>query len=250
MPSSTTTKNSLGREIIFEEKSHSYYIDDPNGRIDFTSVTTFINKFFPKFDAEKIAPFVAKKRGISAAEVLSEWNQKGLQACTFGTRVHECCEDIINGRELRNSPENEQEKIAFLNAVIAAKTIQKKFNIISAEKTIFDEKLKLSGTIDLLATPKQKDNVFYIIDWKTNKEIRSESKYKKFAFEPISDLPDCEMSHYGLQLTTYGHILKSGFYIPEDAIVRYLIVHITVNGNDYIPVSGYEKYVDAILGTL
>ena len=251
MPSSSTSVNKLGRKIVFEEDTHKYYIDDSSrGRIHFTSVTTFIGNFFPKFDADRIAPFVAKKRGITVQEVLDEWDRNRQESCDFGTRVHACCEDTINGRELRYIPTNEKEERTYANAVRAANTIIEQFDIIGAEQLIFDEKLKLSGTIDLLAKSKTAENTYCIIDWKTNKEIRSFSKYNEFAFKPIQDLPDCEKSHYGLQLTLYGHILKSGLYIPDDAKLLYLLVHVTPDGNNYIPIVGYEKYVDLMLGTI
>lgn len=250
MPSSSTAKNTVGREITFEENSHSYYIDDPRGRIKFTSVTTFIGNFFPKFDAERIAPFVARKRGITTQEVLDEWERNKQESCDFGTRVHACCEDTINGRDLRYSPTNEKEKLTFANAIRAANTVIDQFDIVGAEKLIFDEKLRLSGTIDLLAKSRALPNTYIIIDWKTNKEIRRFSKYNEFAFKPIQDLSDCEMSHYGLQLTLYGHILKSGLYIPQDANLQYLLVHVTTERNNYIPIVGYEKYVDLMLETI
>lgn len=250
MPSSSTATNKSGRQIVFEEDSHSYYIDDPKGRVKFTSVTTFIGSFFPKFDAEKVAPFTAKKRGISVQEVLDEWEENGRQSRDFGTRVHACCEDTVNFRELRYKPENQREVVTFANAVKAANTVLQQFDIVGAEKLIFDEKLKLSGTIDLLARSKNSNKRYYIIDWKTNKQIRATSKYNEFAFAPIAELPDCEMSHYGLQLTLYGHILKSGGYIPIDSKLFYLLVHVTENGNTYIPVNGYEKYVKRMLETI
>lgn len=250
MPSSSVATNKSGRQIVFEEDSHSYYIDDPNGRIKFTSVTTFISKFFPKFDADKIAPFVARKRGISVQAVLDEWEQNGKESRDFGTRVHACCEDTVNAKELRYNPTNEKEIRTYANAVKAANTILDQFDVIGAEQLIFDEQLKLSGTIDLFAKSKIAPNTYYIIDWKTNKAINSFSKYNTFAFKPIAELQDCEMSHYGLQLTLYGHILKSGGYIPKDAKIYYLLVHVTEDGNKYIPIAGYEKYVDRILETI
>ena len=45
-------------------------------------------------------------------------------------------------------------------------------------------------------------------------------------------------------------ILKSGLYIPDDAKLLYLLVHVTPDGNNYIPIVGYEKYVNLMLGTI
>ena len=225
MPSSTKSKNKFGREIIFEENTHSYYIDDPNGRIDFTSVTTFISKFFPKFDAEKIAPFTAKKLGLTTKEVLDKWEKNAKDARDFGTMVHACCEDTLLNRKFRFVQTTEKEKRTCENAVKAATIVKRAFDIVGIEKLVFDEQLKLSGTIDLLVKSKTSDLDYCIIDWKTNKEITTFSKYHEYAFPPISKLQDCDLSHYGLQLTTYGHILKSGGYVPM-AISGYLQLEI------------------------
>lgn len=247
MPSSTTSTNRFGREIVFEENTHKYYIDDPNKRIDFTSVTTFIGNYFPKFDAEKIAPFTAKKRGISVQEVLDEWEKTRNDACEFGTRVHACCEDTLLNRELRYAPSSPKEELVFPNAIKAANDIKEKYDIVGVEKLVFDEPLRLSGTIDCLVKSKENEFEYCIVDWKTNKKIDDKAKYGKHAFAPIAELPDCEMSHYGLQLTLYGHILKSGGYIPMNAKLKYLLVHITEGSATYIPVMNYEKYVQNLL---
>ena len=247
MPSSNSAKNSKGIEIFFEEKAHKYYSLIRGKEVVYTSVTTYVGKFFKPFAAEAVARQIAEKRGTTPEALLKEWKENSEAACRYGTRVHECCEDTLKGRELRCKPENDKEELAFANAVKIANQVKEHYEVIGIEKLIFDENLKLAGTIDLLLKSKKLPNTYIICDWKTNKEINDQSKYKEHALYPIESLDDCETTHYGLQLGLYGHILKSGGYIPEDATVKTMIVHITPLKNNIITLNGYEPYVDRIL---
>lgn len=56
----------LTNRYLFDEKSHTYYY---NGEKVNTSVTTFISKYWPKFELEKISYNYAVKNGLSQAEV-------------------------------------------------------------------------------------------------------------------------------------------------------------------------------------
>lgn len=247
MPSSNTATNPKGTEIVFEEKSHKYYSMIRGKEVVYTSVTTYVGKFFKPFAAEETAKRIAEKRGTTPEALLKEWAENSAAACRYGTRVHECCEDTLKNRELRCKPENDKETLAFANAVKIANQIRDSFDVIGIEKLIFDEELKLAGTIDLLLKSKKQPNTYVICDWKTNKEINDQSKYNEHALYPIESLDDCETTHYGLQLGLYAHILKSGGYIPSDAEVKTMIVHITPIKNNIITLNGYEPFVERIL---
>ena len=71
----------------------------------------------------------------------AKWSAKGRESCRLGTRMHECCEDIELGRELRNKAENEIEQMRFNNAIKMAKAFRQKLDIIGVEKLVFDDRL-------------------------------------------------------------------------------------------------------------
>jgi hypothetical protein len=55
----------------------------------------------------------------------------------------------------------------------------------------------------------------HIEDYKTNKILRTEGyDDKDMMLPPISHLPNCEMIHYGLQLSIYQYILEYFGYRP------------------------------------
>jgi ATP-dependent exoDNAse (exonuclease V) beta subunit len=225
MPSTSEAINPHNVKIEFYEDTHTYKSIVDGKEIDYISVSTLAGKYFPKFESEKIAGFTAKKRGISTQEVLDEWSKAGKDACIYGTRIHETCEDTILNRPLRNTANTDKEKIVFPFAINIANKFKKELDIIGVEYLVFNEKLKIAGTIDLLAKSKT-DNTYYIIDWKTNKSIDVENKYGNKGLYPIQDLDDTNYVHYALQLGLYEYILKSTGYINTDAVVKKVLIHL------------------------
>lgn len=107
-----------------------------------------------------------------------------------------------------------------------ATSFKQKIDILGVEKIVFDETLKIAGTIDLFAKSR-KDGSYLIIDHKTNKKIETYNTFKKFAYAPIEHVPDTSFGHYSLQLNLYQFILKYAGYIPKNAKVRMFLNHIT-----------------------
>ena len=111
--------------------------------------------------------------------------------------MHECCEDIELGRELRNKAENEIEQMRFNNAIKMAKAFRQKLDIIGVEKLVFDDRLQIAGTIDLLGKSRKNGN-YLVLDWKSNASIEQDNKYNKFGLDPIRHIPDTAFYHYSL----------------------------------------------------
>ena len=122
MPATSKSINPRGIQITFTEADHSY-VTILNGKtINYTSVTSIVGKYFPPFDPTgAITERCAKKEGISVEEMKERWAAKGRESCRLGTRMHEVCEDIELGRELRNTAENPIEQKRLDNAIAIAK---------------------------------------------------------------------------------------------------------------------------------
>ena len=76
-----------------------------------------------------------------------------------------------------------------------------------AEWMIFDEDVKIAGSIDFVS--ENKDGTLTIYDWKRCKEIKKTNSFGDFAItECIAHLPDTNYWHYALQLNTYKTILE------------------------------------------
>ena len=242
MPSTSKATNPHGIEVTFDEKSHIYSSIINGKEIKYSSGTGFVHSFFPEFDVDRIAPLSAKKEGCTVEEIKAKWKQAGLEAVTFGTRVHEVCEDILLDRQIRNTPLSEKEEETFNKAGEMTRRIKDRLEILGVEKIVFNEELQLAGTIDLFAKSK-KDGTYWILDHKTNKTIDTANAYNEKALRPIEKLDNCNFNIYALQLNLYEFLLRWTGYVPPDAEFRRAILHHTMLQSRFIELPDYQNYI-------
>jgi len=199
--------------IQFEEKGHIYTI---NGKRGYTSVTTWIKQFFKKFDADKIINNMMKSPtwntskyyGMSKEEIKSLWNNNGDNAAKLGTDMHKMFEDYYNGVNVNGSG---------IEFEYFQNFIKDNANLVPfrSEWLVYDEDLKLSGSVDMLFM--NEDGTLSIYDWKRCKSLEKFVAYNQFALEPISHIPDTNFWHYSIQLNTYKLIIerKYGYKIKD-----------------------------------
>lgn len=232
--------DNFGNKIIFYEEPHKYFI---NNRIECTSVTTLIHKFFPEFETDRIASEYAKKRGLDPEQVKKEWQDNCDEACRFGTQVHLFAEQKVVGGTLPN-PANEKENTYFKVADNTIKYLLQFYNVVEAEKIIFCKDLALSGMIDLVLQDKQNNDIV-LADWKTNKAIKQYNRFQK-GLGRLEHLQDCNYNHYCLQLNIYRQLLYLGYY-PRNVNIRMGIVHFTINGPVFYKIPVMNKEAQYIL---
>ena len=227
-----------GRIIIFDEKTHRYYMEDEPDK-SLISVTSFVRGFFPKFDAKKVSVNYARKHNLNATDLRDEWKEKGLTSSSFGKRCHELANRIINRKRGLN-PIDKKEKVYFKGIKKALKDLYTRgYNVIGSEVIIASPKFGIAGTVDLLVIGNSL--TIDIIDWKTNIEIK---KYNEFstALEPISHLDNCNFNLYSLQLNLYEFILREENYYPW-ADYDKLIFHVIGRDVDYIHVGDMRNEI-------
>ena len=222
--------------LKFFEKSHKY----KKGNKEFKSVTTFIGEMFEPFDrkgiAKKLSKFqVYKKKGLGQRKIVKQWKE----AADHGTRVHKAIENYINNEPIpKTLLPDDRSKLARAREYIH----HNDFKEIIAEVVVCSEKYLLAGTIDALII---KDGKLYIIDWKTNKEIKTKAyKGRKGIHPRTKDLDDCHLVKYSLQLSLYAYILEVeyGFHIE-----KMYITHLLKDKYVEIEAIDYRKLMEEIL---
>ncbi len=202
--------NNLKNDNIYLNKKEHIYTLRSNPSIQFTSVTTFVDKFFEKFDSKKIAKKLVethpKYSNLTIEELIKEWKD----AADHGTFVHEEIESWINDEKI---PSENKSKygIRWLHQY------KKKSNLeIFPEIIIYSEELKISGTVDILALNKYSGK-YDIIDWKTSKKINKRSFNRKMGIKASTyNIMDCNFSHYSLQLSMYRYLLERYYGLEVD----------------------------------
>lgn len=233
------TRNCHDRDqyIQFFEEDHKYVItNDPENK--YTSVTTWNHSHFPVFNANLIIKNMMKGKnwkeghkywGLSAEEIKKQWSNNSSAVSGAGTDLHFEIECFMN-----NPCAEEYKHIDLYNAYLqnSTETLEWEYfiNFIKdhpelkpyrTEWTIYDEDLKISGSIDMVY--ENPDGTLSIYDWKRSKEITRINNFNKFAINKlICHMPDSNFWHYALQLNTYKRILerKYGKIITDLYLVR------------------------------
>ena len=230
--------------IVFEEEGHKYTIlTDLNNK--YTSTTTWCHSHFPKFNADAVITGMMRGKnwkeghkywGMTREEIKAQWSNNGASVSQSGTDLHyriECFmnntipenpdlpfahlkpdpPNVLTHRELLEEPNatyNEasevQEWVYFINFV-RDHPDKKPYR---TEWTIYDEDIKISGSIDMVY--ENEDGTLSIYDWKRCKQITKVNTYNKFAItREICEMPDSNFWHYSLQLNTYKEILEKKY---------------------------------------
>ena len=193
--------------ISFQENGHIYTI---NGQRNFKSVTTWVKGYFSKFNADVIINKMMnspkwqqnKYYGKTKFEIKAEWNSNGDTAAKLGTEMHKMFENYYNG-----IPVNESSiEYSYFQKFVSDFPTLKPFR---SEWMIYDEQLKLAGSIDMIFI--NDDGTLSIYDWKRCKSLDKTTSYKQYAYEPITHIPDTNFWQYSLQLNTYKLILERNY---------------------------------------
>lgn len=201
--------------VIFKAQNHKYESLDPNERIEWLSVTSFVALFKKKFDpvAQSLKSSKNKKSkwyGMKPEDIQAAWAQEGERAVNAGTFYHDQREsDLIEIDTLdRHGVSVPIIKPIFLDGVKHA-PVQKLSNGIYPEHFIYLKSAGICGQSDRVEVIK---DIIDIVDYKTNKEIKK-SGYKNWEgitekmLGPCAHLDDCNFNHYALQLSAYMYMM-------------------------------------------
>lgn len=219
--------------IIFTPENHSYKsIDDDN--IEWISVTKLISYFKNPFDADAVAKKVSKNKkskwfGIEPKLIKEIWNNESKRATTLGTFYHDQREaDLCSFASI----ERDGVTVPVFKPLESDKGTkiapsQKLEPGVYPEHMVYLRSKGICGQSDLVEVVNGKVN---IIDYKTNKEIKTKSYVnweglsEKMSL-PVTNLDDCNFNHYALQLSIYMYIILK--HNPKLKPGKIFIHHIT-----------------------
>lgn len=245
-------------DIIFKEKEHEYIVRGKK----YDSVTTFIGTLFEKFDSDKIIADILENEkmknpkyeyyNMSKKEILKKWSE----STQLGTRLHADIENFYNLISKKNESNkldftidnNSVEWTYFMNFYNDHKNHLEPYR---TELRIYSEKVKISGTIDMLFLKKIEDGKIYvdIYDWKRSKNIYMGPSKTKSKEKLISNMNDNNYEHYSLQLNLYKYILESEYnFVVEE---MHLVVFHPYNDNyQKIEVRNLQKEIIGLMAKL
>lgn len=234
--------------ISFDEGPHIYTItrerlNPENGEKEkyydsgFTSVTTWCHSHFPHFDADKIidkmmrSPKWPKNKyyGKTKEEIKAEWDANRDEAARAGTKMHYDIECFYNNV----IPENDSIEYTYFQNFEEERTkvggFGEKWKPFRTEWTVYDEELRLSGSIDMIY--EDENGVLKIYDWKRSKEIKKTNPWENATTECINHFPSSNFWQYCLQLNTYKSIIERNYGKKVDELCLVCLHPDNKNGN-------------------
>lgn len=237
--------------ITFTAENHKYQSTDPNEKIDWLSVTSFVGKFKQKFDpiAQSIKSSKNKKSkwyGIDPEVIRQKWDDETNRAINAGSKYHDQREkDLIEIGTIQRSGVNIPIFPPIYNGAIKESPSQKLVEGIYPEHMVYLKSAGLCGQADRIEVVQNLVNVY---DYKTNKEIKK-AGYKKWdgsvekMLDPIGHLDDCNFNHYSLQLSTYMYIIlkHNPIYKPGKMCLQHVIFEIEKEDKFGYPIYKLDK---------
>jgi hypothetical protein len=139
--------------------------------------------------------------GKSATEIKNDWET----ARKNGTLLHHAIELGLNDGYATVHESIESEFDFFISWMNEKEDLG--WEPYRTEWRIFDEELKVAGTLDALFV--DSEGKFHLCDWKRCKAIHKNAyKNLRSAVEGFTHLIDCNFNHYAIQLNIYKFILE------------------------------------------
>ena len=199
--------------IEFDAGPHKYTCA---GEANYTSVTKWNHSHFKQFDADAIiTKMMANERtwkksqyyGKTREEIKAEWDENRDEAAQLGTDMHYGIECYYRGE----TPPLGNSSTTLSSHFMAFLEHHPHLIPYRAEWMIFDEDIRLAGSIDMLYEDDGENEVM-IYDWKRCKDIKKMNSFGDFALtDCIAHFPDTNFWHYALQLNTYKAILEAKY---------------------------------------
>ena len=228
--------------IQFYPQEHIYLY---NGQEQFIPVSSVISCFFKPFDSYYWSKYKANQRNVSQGQVLEEWDAKGACSRNVGTFMHMQIENYYEGLTYQQEFSFKYEgKYVQINKQISLECEYMQFieflknhtfKPFRIEWAVFDEELKIAGTIDMIH---KCGNAFNIYDWKRSHRIVNfmgepiaVNNYGEKGLGELNHIEDTPYWHYCIQQNLYRYILEKNYAIMVEKM--YLVVFCD-NINEYI----------------
>ena len=154
--------------LIFHEEEHKY--NDSLGN-DYTSTTTLLHEYQPKFDKSYWLKKKSRELGISQKELAKQWQTITDEACERGTNTHNGLENGIKGSsKFKNAVEHLKRPNGQMITVADLPNIN--LNI---------EPLKVSDFIEL--TENKYPDIYKVFEYYTNKGYKIYSEIGAFLID-------------------------------------------------------------------
>lgn len=238
-------------DVKFYDEPHKYFINDT----ELVSVTTLIHKYQNDFDVDYWSEYKASQFNVTQDEIKRAWRFINKKGTLKGSLIHSYAENLFQNKIFEYPQDLIYNTFGF-DPIKTEYDITKKyvdnfykdtFNKLIPIKTeivLCDKEFNIGGMIDILFY-NRKMNEFQIWDYKTNKDFKYENKKNNLLFD-LSDLEDCDLEIYSLQLSLYKYIIEKNTSIK---LGDSYLVWMSHNNDNYKIIKTIDRmeYINKIL---
>jgi hypothetical protein len=219
--------------VTFKAEDHSYQSLDPNEKINWLGVTSFVKLFKQPFDpvAQSIKSSQNKRSkwyGIEPKKIQNIWENEGDRGMTNGSKFHDQREsDLLSLQTIQRMGVAVPIIKPIYNGGIKEAPDQKLVEGIYPEHFVYLKSAGVCGQSDRVEVVQ---GMVDVIDYKTNKEIKKESfrnweGISQMMTGPVAHLEDCNFNHYALQLSIYMYIIlkHNPIYKPNKLVLHHIL---------------------------
>lgn len=225
-------KRTKFEEIKFDEWWHSYSYRGKK----LEAVTKVCARFKKPFARDYWARRKAEERGVTVAEILAEWEAKGMAARQKGDQVHEYIKQVLESAPLAVDDPfmalNQRPAEAETFGRLWNERLSKFAEPCQCEWIVGDAALGIGGTVDAVLR-NQDTKKYHIFDWKTNQKFTTDNQWGQKLLPPFDDLDECDLNYYSLQVSLYHLILERNTDFSLDAeggLGASYVVHLAADG--------------------
>lgn len=204
--------------VSFNEEKHIYTIENDNN--EYMSVTTFVHTNFPTFDSDLIIESMMKSAnwqknkyyGLTKEEIKAKWESTKNEAADAGTYMHKLIEDYYNQIITKKDFPANMVPMEYFKDFLEDHKDESEFKPYRTEWRVFDEDLRLAGSIDMVFENNKGELLIY--DWKRCRNIdKGNNNFKcgKPLNPALEDMFDTNYWHYVLQLNIYKLIIERNY---------------------------------------
>lgn len=208
--------------VDYNDDKHLYY----RGNRIYRSATQIVGRMHKEFNVDIEAHRMAEKYGHTPEFWKTKWEKERDTACYRGNKLHQAKEDFLYGRGFDRIHGKD---FIVQNINLYADNIP--YTSLSdgtyPELKLWRHDWGIAGRADKPTIETIGDKRYlHIEDYKTNKRIMtggwSDPEGERMMYKPISHLPDCEFTHYSLQLSLYQYMGEFlGFLPGERRIIHF-----------------------------
>ena len=232
------------------EQINKERFEELNGRpiISVSKVQEYISTPFDKEGQAKVCAQKGlenpdyKYAGMTAEEIINLWESKAAESRRYGSLADEYTEQRFEKTpeemeiwKLDNNFDYDERLKGNCTGFdeFVADLAQYGYEYVGREITVYGETDKgniVVGRIDCLFYHPGAEK-FFVVDWKTTDEIKTEAFRDKRMKGPAFELQDCDLSKYAVQVQTYVRDLIKTYKLTDERHITCCIVNLRKEGD-------------------